>query len=307
MRISSNMAYNDFLRNLTIDDNSMQKTMEQLTSGHTVSRSSDNPLIASKIMDLNATINQNDNYDSTINDAVSWSNTQDSAISSASTALSRIRTLIQSATNATSGAQEIQADKDEIQSNFKTIVNALNTQFDGRYLFSGDKTTTPPFSTVENADGDITGITYSGSDIDQVREIAQGVQVNLVTNGQNMVTSQGVSLGNFAQQLVQHLNQAIAGDKTAQADLGKQDLGDVDTLFDNLTNQRSQIGAINNQLQAADKRNQAQSLQLKTERSNKQDIDVAQKYSEYMNQMTTYKATLAMGTKVLQATVLDYL
>jgi len=48
-------------------------------------------------------------------------------------------------------------------------------------------------------------------------------------------------------------------------------------------------------------------LNLTETLSNKQDVDVAEKYMEYQNQMTAYQATLAMGTKIMQMTILDYI
>ncbi|MFT8372256.1 MAG: flagellar hook-associated protein 3, partial [Liquorilactobacillus satsumensis] len=113
MRISNNITYSDFLQNLSSNSSKVQKSMDQLSSFKEISKSSDNPLLASKIMDLNNSVAQNSMYSTTISDALSWSQVQDSALSSVSNSLSRIRTLVQSSATATSGTDEVAANKDE--------------------------------------------------------------------------------------------------------------------------------------------------------------------------------------------------
>ena len=80
MRISNSITYNDFLRNLGTNASKVQSTLNQLSSLKEVSKSSDNPLLVSKIMDLNVSLNQNKTYNNTIKDSISWTKAQDSAL-----------------------------------------------------------------------------------------------------------------------------------------------------------------------------------------------------------------------------------
>ncbi|KRL05480.1 flagellar hook associated protein [Liquorilactobacillus oeni DSM 19972] len=300
------MTYSDFLQNLTANSSKVQKSMDQLSSFKEVSKSSDNPLLASKIMNLNTSIAQNSMYSNTISDSVSWSRVQDSALSNVSDSLSRIRTLIQSSANASSGTDEVQANKDEIQQSILEMVDTLNTNFDGRYVFGGENTTTVPFEVEKGTNGDITGIKYNGTAQDLPREISNGVSVNLVANGQQLLNETGTStqpqnLGTYFNSLISALNN---DDKTA---LSGDLLQGIDNYNDNFVAVRSQVGALENRLTAAQSRNDTEKANLTEELSNKQDVDVAQKYMEYQNQMTAYQATLAMGTKIMQTTVLNYM
>ena len=61
----------------------------------------------------------------------------------------RIRSLVQSSANATAGSEELGANRSEIEQEIEGIVESLNTNFDGRYLFSGTNTTTAPFEIVK--------------------------------------------------------------------------------------------------------------------------------------------------------------
>ena len=60
-------------------------------------------------------------------------------------------------------------------------------------------------------------------------------------------------------------------------------------------------------MQAAASRNETEKTNLKTQLSDEQDVDYAEAYMNYQNEMVAYKATLAVGTKILQTTVLDYM
>lgn len=299
--------YSDFIKNLGTNSSKVQKTMNQLSSFKEVSKSSDNPLLASKIMGLNVALDQNQMYSKTINDAVSWTQVQDSALNDAGTTMLRIRTLVQSSATATAGTDEVKANKDEIQQSISELVDTLNTNFDGRYIFGGSNTNTPPYVVKKNSDGDITGIDYQGTDQNLPREISEGVSVDLLSNGNNLMnthdktTGKDDNLGTYFNDLVSALN---SDDKTQ---LSGDLLSRFDNLSDNITAVRSQVGALENRLSAAQSRNGTETLNLKEEISDKQDVDVASKYMEYQNQMTAYQATIAMGTKIMQTTVLNYL
>ncbi len=280
--------------------------MDQLSSFKEISKSSDNPLLASKIMDLNNSVAQNSMYSTTISDALSWSQVQDSALSSVSNSLSRIRTLVQSSATATSGTDEVAANKDEIQQSISELVDTLNTNFDGRYIFGGENTTTVPFEVQKNSAGDITGLKYNGTSQNLSREISNGVSVDLLANGNTLMNETGTStqpqnLGTYFNSLITALN---SNDKTA---LSGNLLQGIDNYSENFVTVRSRVGALENRLTAAQSRNTTEKTNLTEELSNKQDVDVAQKYMEYQNQMTAYQATLAMGTKIMQTSVLNYM
>lgn len=303
MRITNSITYNDFLKNFNTNATSVQKTLNQLSSLKEVNQASDNPLLASKIIDLNTSISQNKTFGETIKDGISWVNTQDSALEAVSNSMLRIRSLIQSSANGgTMGKEELQANKAEIEQEVRSIVDSLNTSYDGRYIFSGQNTTTKPFSLTE-ANGEVTGITYQGSTTNLSREIASGVTIDLPTNGEKILNNDGNGKG--LSQFFDGLLKAV--DTGATSELSNDYLKQIDDYRNNVTNMRTQIGAISNRLQASSSRNDTQQIQLKESLSENQDVDVAQKYLEYQNQMVAYRATLAMGTKIMQTSILDYL
>lgn len=299
------MIYGDFIRNLGTNASKVQNTLNQLGTLKEVSKSSDNPLLVSKILNLNVSIDQNKVYGQTIKDSISWSNTQDSTLDSVGQSMLRIRALIQSSASDTTGPDEEEANRLEIEQEIQGIVDSLNTNYDGRYIFSGQNTTTPPFEVVKE-DGQIVGIKYNGTADDLPREIAHGTSINLQTDGSRLLNETGnvddpQNLGTYLNDLLSALK---SGDKDALSDsLLKQH----DEYTNNFVSVRAQIGALSNRLESASDRNETEKITLQETLSQRQDIDLAQKYMEYQSQMTAYRTTMAVGTQIMQTTVLDYM
>ncbi|MER2226461.1 MAG: flagellar hook-associated protein FlgL [Carnobacterium sp.] len=307
MRVTDSLMSRSFLRNLSANTTNVMKYQNQLSSLKEVSKPSDDPLKVSKILDLNNSIIQNDQYKTTINDAIQWTNVQDSALSSATESMQRIKTLIQYSANGTLSSEDRQANKAEIESEIQGTVDALNTNFGGRYVFAGKNTTEKPFQVQKNDDGEITGITYSGTaegSGNLSREIAPGVSVELSTDGRNFMNAQNTdgsdNLGTFFSEVLTALDADDTGELSSLLDRADQEI-------ENIVSNRSKTGSIFNRLTATLERNDSEKLNLKTMLSENQDIDLAEKYMQFTMEKSAYEASLSMGTKILQTSILDYL
>lgn len=311
MRITDSYMSSNFINNLQSNLKNLSKVQNQLSSLKEVSKSSDNPMLVSEIMDLNNSIIQNEEYMSTIKDSIGFSNMQDSAYDAATKSLSRIRTLMQQAGTDTMNNEDRQLVKAEVEAEIQTLTDALNTNFGGKYIFSGMNTTTKPFSIKTDADGKMTGLNYAGttdatSSGNLTRRIAQGVQIELKTDGRKLLNDQGNAdqpdnLGTFLSDVVTALEK---GDVKA---LSGELLGRADKEIDNIVTQRAENGAVFNRLEASKERNKSENLNLESMRSDKEDIDLAEKFMEYTMEQTAYQASLAMGTKILSTSILDYI
>lgn len=301
MRVTNSLMSKTYLRNLNRQTAKVQIYQDQLSSLKEVSRPSDDPLTVSKIIDLNNSITQNEYYLNTIDDAIDWTNVQDSALAQASNSLSRVRTLIQSAANGTMSSEDRQAIKSNIEGEIGALVVALNTNFGGRYVFAGQNTTEQPFEITKDNEGELTGIVYRGNNQHLSREVSPGVSVDLLTNGQNLMVVDGEELGSFFNRVLKAL------DDNETDLLGGELLAKADEAFENTVHFRTEVGSTFNRLEAAKDRNETENLNLKSMRSNKEDVDLAEKYMEYSMEMITYEASLQMGTRILQTNILNYL
>lgn len=305
MRITTSLMTKSYIRNLNRQTNKVQKYQEQLSSLKEVNRPSDDPLTVSKILDLNNSITQNVGYLTTIEEAIDWTNVQDAALGQASNSLGRIRTLIQSAANGTMSSEDRLAIKNDVEGEIGTFVDALNTSIGGRYVFSGQNTKTKPFEI--DVDG---AISYKGtSDKNLPREVAPGVTVDLLTDGNKLdvfsdIDGNPMKLGDFFTDVLSVLESTDASDIEK---LGGDLLANADAAFDNVVEMRVNIGATFNRLESAQSRNETENLNLKSILSSKQDVDLAEKYMEYSMEMIAFEATLQIGTRILQTNILNFL
>ncbi|WP_192986230.1 flagellar hook-associated protein FlgL [Carnobacterium mobile] len=307
MRVTDSLMSQNFLRNLGINTKNVQKYQTQLSTLKQVSKSSDDPLRVSKILDLKSSITQNEQYKNTISTSIDFTNVQDSALDSATQALQRIKTLTQSSASDTLSDEGRQANKAEIEEEINNYVNALNTKFGNQYLFAGKNTSEAPFEVENDANGEFLGIKYNGTTDpadkgNLTREIAAGVTIELSTDGRAYLNEQtpGDNIGTFFKDVLTALDKNDT--KTLSGLLTR-----ADNEIDNVVNNRSKIGAIFNSLEATKDRNESEKLNLDSTLSENQDIDLAETYTQYMMEMTAYQSSMMMGTKILQTSILDYL
>ncbi len=280
----------------------MKTYQNQISSGQEVSRPSDDPLLVSKIMSLENNILQNEQYNTNINNTLGWVQTQDTALSDVTRTLQRVRELIVYGSNGTLSDTDRNAIKDEVQMKIGQLADILNTNFDGRYIFGGQKTTESPFDENMNY--------IAGDDNNVTREISKGVTIEIPTAGSQITKldsnyslsdEENKDLGTFLENVVSAL-------KDGSADtLSKNLLADMDQHLDNVIRVRSQIGAVYNRLESAKDRNETENLNLNSLLSQRQDVDVAEKYMEFSNMKAVYQASLSVGAQILQPSLLDYL
>jgi len=302
MRITNNTLTDGYLRNLSRNLNQMQKFQNQLSSLKEVSKPSDNPMAVSKIMNLDNSIKANEQYNRNIDDALGWVKTADGSLGEVTSSLLRARDLIIYGANGTLSDTDRNALADEVEQLSGQLTQVLNTNYDGRYIFGGQATTKPPFGL--DADG---AMKYGGSEENITRGIAQGVNLDIPNRGDQLTTVNGVTDSNNKDmgKLLNNIITALRDGNTNE--LSGNLLGDIDKHVDNVIRVRTKMGTTYNRLEASSLRNEAENLNMTELKSKSEDIDLAKKMMEFSTMSTAYEASLAVGAKVLQSSLLDYM
>jgi len=301
MRITNNVVTRNFINNMSKDLSQVTKAQEQLSSGKVISKPSDNPTLASKIMNLDNSIKENEQYSKTIDSSMNWINTADGSLSNAEDTLQRVRELVVSGANGTLTDSDRAASAEEVSTLSQQLADELNTKFDGRYIFGGQKTTEAPFAVNNGV------LEYKGDSNNISREIAANVTVPIPSDGGQLTNTTGTSStdnGNLGKLLSSIVTALKNGDTGA---LSGSILGDLDIHIGNVVNFRSKMGAVYNRLDAAGQRNATENTSMTELLSNSEDIDVAAKTVEYNSMSTVYQSCLSAGAKLLKTSLLDYL
>lgn len=300
MRITNNMLTKNYLNNLSKNLSKLQKLQEQGSTGKAVNRASDDPVLVNKIMNLRNNIGENEHYNNTISEAIAWNQTQDNALDGAAKSMRRIRDLTISAARDNLSETDRKAITDEVEAEINTLKDIFNTNFDGRYVFGGQRTLEKPFEFDEDGILKYTANLDGKNNKNISREIAKGIEVDLVTDGNRLVDGEpelGVLLNDLLKDIEEGNVEKLSGET----------IGVLDSHYDNLIGVRTQIGAVDNRLEAAKGRNESENIHLKTVLSTKEDVDIVENYMETILMSTVYQASLSAGAKILQPSLLDYL
>lgn len=329
MRVTNKMMSNNFLTDMNNNLQNLSKIQQQLTSGKEVRRPSDDPFKVARAMQLHTDINTNKQYNENITDASNWLDTTDTALNEVGSVLQRIRELLVSSGNAAYGSDERNAIKNEINQKVGELTQALNTNFDGKYIFGGTRGTSKPVMD-QTIDGN-TNIAYAHKDGSQITDPADP-ELNMIKGKLNIEVSQGVTidynvtasdvleftdengtsqdLGSILKNITYHLDgkdSSGAVDSSASDNLTGQDMTDITNAITNVLSLRSEVGAKSNRMQSAADNNTTENTNMTEILSKTEDIDITQKTMEYANMQTIYTASLQTSAKVIQPTLLDYL
>lgn len=153
MRVTNRMLSNAFLADMDVNLQNMKKVQEQVTSGKEVINASDNPLKATKIMQLYTDIDANKQYNTNILSTINWLDTTDTALGQLGNVLQNIHEKMISAGDAAYSENERNSIKDELNEQINHFSQILNTNFNGKYIFGGTRGTDKPTMTLSDANG----------------------------------------------------------------------------------------------------------------------------------------------------------
>lgn len=312
MRITNNTLTGNYLRNLNRNLKQMQKYQNQLSTGKELSRPSDNPMLVARVMQLDSNVRMNAQYGKNIDDALGWTDTADGALNVVTSTLQRARELIIYGANGTLSDTDRAAIKDEVETLQGQLLQVLNTNYDGRYMFGSLNTTEPPFELNAAGSLEYKGFTTEENKPGRIgidREIARGVTITIPANGINIIhadkaSEENKSIGDLLNNIMLALE---SGDGEALEKLSGNYLKDMDEHLDNVIRFRSKMGAVFSRLESAKDRNAAENLSMTELLSKSEDIDFAEKMMEFSTMRTVYLASLQTGAQILQPSLLDYI
>ena len=275
MRITQSMMVNNIVNNLSNDMQSMQTAENQELTGLAVTLPSDNPLATSQIMSLNTNISMQGIYYSNMQSASSFLSTTDGALSDLVSSLQQVQSLVTEGANGTENSSDLQTLGEQVNQIIAQLVQAGNTINGSQYIFGGTQTTTPPLATTTDASGNITAVTYQGNSGQINYEVAQGVQMPVNTNGDDLFQVTGnTSTGNTTMfNTLIGINNDMENDDTADLSSSLTQLNDIIT---NVESQQATVGAQEDRLSSAMTVNQNNNTTMTTSLANLQDVDMDQ-------------------------------
>ena len=180
MRISSLQVFNIADKNLARVNKEVIKTQEQMSTGMRVLTPADDPVAATKIMQITQELEITAQYRKNIDIAENNLTLEESALSAVNSLLQRTQELaLKAANTATLSTDEYAVLASEVDEQLKELLNLVNTQnANGDHIFGGYRTADVPFSGDASA-----GFRYQGDEGQQFIKIANNTTVASTDSG----------------------------------------------------------------------------------------------------------------------------
>ena len=185
MRISTAQYFETSAAKYQNNFSSIVKTQEQITSGVRIQSAGDDPVGAAQLLMLQqqkAMLSQYSNNMGSIKNSLM---NEESVLDSVNTALQRARELALSAgdgSKSDADRKSIAEELGEIEANVLSLLNSKDSA--GNYMFSGSKTSTPPY--VRNNDGTYT---YQGDDTQLSLQVSDTLSIATNDTGKSVLES----------------------------------------------------------------------------------------------------------------------
>lgn len=179
MSSSINSVYNNTVWALSNHSTRLMQLQEQASTGSKVNRPSDAPASANRLLNINSELRSMDTQLSSIGEITSRLEMSSSVIQNMTGQMGTIRARITSILSGVQGGSTADASKSAVAEEFNDIleqyVSLANSAKAGQYLFGGASSSSPPYATTLDANGDIIRVDYVGSYDDREVNVASGV------------------------------------------------------------------------------------------------------------------------------------
>jgi len=295
LRITNNMLSYNMLRNLEAAQGRMDQLQNQMASGHRISRPSDDPVGIENALRIKSSISAVEQWKNNASEGLAYMNTVDSTLGDLTAMLQRVRELAIQGANDSLSADDKAKVAEEVTQIAEQIKMLANTKIGSKYIFGGTANVEPYFKT-----GDI----WVGSNDVVEFEVGNNLSLPISVNGRTLfgVQADG-SVGMFA--TLKKLNDALKNPAGA-ADI-QAAIGELDAHIDMVLNKRAELGARVNRMNSLYEQLDSTSLNLQQALSDIMDADMAQTITEFKNQENVYRAALAVGAKIIQPSLVDFM
>ena len=315
MRITNASMVRSHLYDTQNNLTNMSKINQQISTGKVINTVSDDPHKAIKIMNINNEIKYTEKYNYNIDESVGWMNTTDGALDNVGNLLGEIKETILKVGNGTYSQNEMKSLNEDMNEKIKQLADTLNSTHGGKYLFGGSSVDDPDGTVKLEFSKDKNGQTIPNTD-DLKADISSGINIDYnISVGEILNIKDGngntVNLLDEINNLSTLMNDIANGDEQTAAKAKETLLNDtkgkIDTLFDHVVNERTSLGVRVSTAEKIKELNDEDILNIQDVLSKTQDTDVVEKFIELKSAEMIYQASIQVGAKLIQPTILDYI
>jgi flagellar hook-associated protein 3 FlgL len=321
MRLTSNMIMRNYLTNLNNSLNTLNDANQTVATGMKFQKMSDDPATGLKAFQVRKNLARIDVYQNNIQDIKNESIDVEASISSLKDIVTNVATQVMQGKTGTYSETDRKAIAAVLQAMQQQILSIANSKIGDKILFGGSNVKNIPFTL------DVSGnLQYNGIDVNIAttanETVYSDIGLGLSTDSSNNIIAQSAfNISNSGSDLlgtgvdadgISNNLYNIVGEIATMFE--NNDLTDIDKYVNKLSEksddvliQYTNIGEKNNFLDFLSSRLDTSKQNNFEKQNNLESVDQAKSIIDYKNQENAYNAALQMGTKILQASLMDYL
>ncbi|CAH0118018.1 Flagellar hook-associated protein 3 [Paenibacillus sp. CECT 9249] len=300
MRVTGQMQNIQLLRNLRNINADLLDKNNKLSTGQRINRPGDDPVGIGYQMRYDTELLRSNEFMENVKTGSGMLRTMDSLMQQASDVLKRARVLTQQASTGTVPAEVRKNIAAEMQQLKEQMVMIGNSNYNGRFLFNGQKTDQPPYTSA-GAAGESTdpGVYFLN--------VSPSVTVPVSITGE-VIFGAADTAGNpnpnnvfkVFDDIISHLN-------NNEQDQLLADLDRIDTAMDRISVSWAEIGARMNRFELMEDRILDEQVGLKDLRSKVADVSYPEAITELKMKESVLQAALSTGARIMQTTLIDFI
>ena len=289
MRITNSMMQERLLRNLQEQGAQYLRASDQVTTGLRNSRISDDPVAGSQVLASDTALRAVEQYRRSVTSVQSRQAAEETTLDQLGDLLSRAKELATAQGSSTGNATTRAATAVEVQSLIDQAISLGNLRFGSDYLFGGLATDAPPFQ----PNG-----TYVGTPTGRQAEVGDGILVDTVHSGEELLVTSGVLTS-----LTALRDALLANDPAAVRTSG----GPLDTAFNATQITLTEVGARTRNLELTTGSLTALQTALDAKRSAAAEIPLEEAMLNFSAIQTAMRAAYEATSRILQTSLTEYL
>jgi flagellar hook-associated protein 3 FlgL len=302
MRITQRSVAATSLLGLNRNLAAVSRLQQQMTSGKTISKPSDDPNGTNSAMQVRQELAGATQFARNISDGLSMLNATDSALQNMVKQVHTVRDLtVQASNDGTMSDAARAAIQTEVAGLRDSLLGLANTRVQGQPIFGGVTSGTTAYDVVSGAYLGFGG-TAAAPAVPVRRQVSDADSIRVdITGPEAFGETTGTSRDLF--RLVGDIADDVVSTPAALAG----DLADLDRALDRMLTAAADIGTRTNRMETALQVNSDLQLTLTSRQADIENVDLAKTIMALKQQQTGYEAALHVTAQALQPTLLDFL
>jgi flagellar hook-associated protein 3 FlgL len=298
LRVTNNMLSQNLLRNLEAAQGRMDYIQNQMSTGHRITRPSDDPVGIENALRIKSNISHVEQWKANASEGLAYMNTTDGTLGDMTNMLQRAKELAVQGANGSMSPDDRSKIAIEIDQINEQMVQLANTKVGSKYIFGGTANHEPfPKDATQ----------WQGSDDVMKFEVGSNLSLEISVNGKKLfgVTRNADTTDSVAMfETLEALSNALKSSDPEQIQAG---ISGIEDQIDNVVNYRAELGARLNRMDSLYQQLDSTSLNLTQALSNIMDADIAKTLIDFKNQENVYQAALSVGAKIIQPSLVDFM